>query len=45
MLVADWRTEYNCYRPHSAVGMLSPDDFAEQWRRDHQPKLSLGVDP
>jgi transposase InsO family protein len=44
VLVADWRTEYNCYRPHSALGMLSPDDFAERWRRDHQPKLSLEMD-
>ena len=24
VLVADWRTEYNTYRPHSALGMLTP---------------------
>ena len=44
VLVADWRSQYNSYRPHSALGMLSPDEFAEQWRRDHEPKLSLRVD-
>jgi putative transposase len=32
VLVADWRTEYNDYRPHSALGMLTPNEFAEQWR-------------
>ena len=28
VLVADWRTEYNTYRPHSALGMLTPAEFA-----------------
>ena len=32
VLVADWRTEYNTYRPHSALGMLTPAEFARQWR-------------
>ena len=32
VLVADWREEYNTYRPHSALGMLTPVQFAEQWR-------------
>ena len=39
VLVADWRTEYNTYRPHSALGMLTPVEFAERWRVN-QPKLS-----
>jgi transposase InsO family protein len=32
VLAADWRTEYNTYRPHSALGMLTPAEFARQWR-------------
>ena len=44
VLVADWRSQYNSYRPHSALGMLSPDEFARRWRADNQPKLSLRVD-
>jgi transposase InsO family protein len=40
VLVADWRTEYNTYRPHSALDMLTPFEFADQWRRTNPPKLS-----
>ena len=40
VLVADWREEYNDYRPHSALGMLTPAEFARQWRTDHPPQLS-----
>lgn len=40
VLVADWRNEYNTYRPHSALGMLTPAEFARQWRARHQPQLS-----
>ncbi len=36
VLVADWRAEYN-YRPHSALGMLTPAEFARQWRTKNQP--------
>ena len=32
VLVADWQEEYNTYRPHSALGMLTPAEFAERWR-------------
>lgn len=39
VLVADWRAEYNDYRPHSALGMLTPTEFARQWPTN-QPKLS-----
>jgi putative transposase len=34
VLVADWRQEYNTYRPHSALGMLTPEVFAHRWRTD-----------
>jgi putative transposase len=40
VLVADWRDEYNTYRPHSALGMLTPAAFADHWRTEHQPALS-----
>jgi putative transposase len=40
VLVADWREECNTYRPHSALGMRTPLEFADQWRRDHQPQLT-----
>ena len=39
VLVADWRVEYNDYRAHSALGMLTPAEFARQWRTN-QPQLS-----
>ena len=40
VLVADWRIEYNTYRPHSALGMLTPVEFATKWRRTNPPNLS-----
>ena len=39
-LVADWRQEYNTYRPHFALGMLTPTEFAQKWKTEHQPQLS-----
>ena len=40
VLVADWRNDYNTYRPHSALGMLTPAEYADQWAKNNQPKLS-----
>ncbi len=40
VLIGDWRIEYNTYRPHSALDMLTPVEFADQWRRTNPPKLS-----
>lgn len=40
ILVADWRTDYNTYRPHSALGMLTPAEYADQWANNNQKKLS-----
>ncbi len=40
VLVGDWRAEYNDYRPHSALGMLSPAAFSHQWRTNRQHQLS-----
>lgn len=33
-------TEPNTYRPHSALGGLTPSEFFAQWTTDHQPALS-----
>lgn len=40
VLVADWRSEYNGYRPHSALGMLTPTEFARAHRNAHTPTPS-----
>lgn len=39
VLVADWRTEYNNYRPHSALGMRTPAEFARTCR-PNPPQLT-----
>ncbi len=33
ILAEDWRTDHNKNHPHSALGMLSPDEFAAIWRQ------------
>jgi transposase InsO family protein len=40
VLIGDWHTEYNTYRPHAALGMLTPAEFADQWRPTNPPNLS-----
>ena len=40
VLIADWRSQYNDYRPHSALGMLTPTQYARQCRDNTQPQLS-----
>jgi putative transposase len=39
VLVEDWRIEYNTVRPHSALGYLTPTDYAKTWTAKH-PALS-----
>jgi putative transposase len=39
VLVEDWRIEYNTLRPHSALGYLSPINYAKAWTAN-QPTLS-----
>jgi putative transposase len=39
VLVEDWRTEYNTLRPHSALGYLTPTEYAKAWTANH-PALS-----
>ncbi len=33
-----WRNEYNTYQPHSSLGGLTPDKYAEKWTVN-QPSL------
>jgi putative transposase len=35
VLVEDWRIEYNTVRPHSALGYLTPTDYAKVWTTNH----------
>jgi putative transposase len=35
VLVEDWRIEYNTVRPHSALGYLTPTDYAKTWTATH----------
>ncbi len=39
VIVEDWRIEYNTYRPHSALGDLTPAQYAKNWTQQHQPTL------
>jgi putative transposase len=39
VLVEDWRIEDNTIRPHSALGYLTPTDYAKAWTTTH-PELS-----
>ena len=45
VLVADWRNEYNTYRPHSALGMLTPTEFAGRWTQTNQPQALIARGP
>jgi putative transposase len=40
-LVDDWRIEYTIGRLHSAVGYLTPTDFARAWFTNHRPSLPV----
>lgn len=40
VLIEGWRQEYNTYRPHSALGGLTPAEYAERWTEENQPALS-----
>ncbi len=38
VLIEDWRIDYNKNRPHSALGDLTPEEFAQAWNDKHQPQ-------
>ena len=36
VIIEDWREEYNTYRPHSALGGLTPVEYAATGRENHR---------
>lgn len=39
LIVEDWRIEYNTFRPHSALGGLTPAEFAKRWTEQQRELL------
>lgn len=37
LIIEDWRIEYNTYRPHSALGGLTPTEYADTITDNKQP--------
>src|SRR5205814_4167258 len=37
VVVEAWRIEYNTYRPHGALGGLTPRETRTAWTTEHQP--------
>ncbi len=44
VLIDDWRTDYNTYRPHQSLRYLTPVEFARRWRKENEARVSLRVD-
>jgi putative transposase len=44
VLLEDWRIDHNTNRPHSAFGLLTPTEFANQWATTNQPQLAQQLD-
>lgn len=40
VVIEDWRQDYNCRRPHSALGLRAPAAFAAQWTAEDQTPLA-----
>ena len=36
-ILTNWRSDYNKFRPHSALGMLTPEEFAALSQRNEVP--------
>ena len=44
VVLEDWRTEYNTYRPHQSLGGLTPAAYADHWTHQHQPTQTHHLD-
>lgn len=44
-VIENWRKEYNDARPHSALGYLTPSEFAQQWRDAQRRNASVSLSP
>jgi len=40
-IVANWRQEYNNYRPHSSLDYLTPAEFARRYYEKNQEKEAM----
>lgn len=40
VLIEDWRVEYNEFRPHRSLRMLTPSEFVARWKEQNEPRLS-----
>ncbi|MGC5022634.1 integrase core domain-containing protein [Micromonospora sp. DT47] len=40
VLAEDWRTEYNTYRPHGSLDVLTPEALRQRWITNRQPTLA-----
>ena len=48
VVLKDWHTEYNTYRPHQSLAGLTPAAYAAHWARQHQARqlqLNRGAIP
>jgi putative transposase len=44
VVVEAWRIDYNTYRPHGALGGLTPAETRAAWTTEHHPALSGKLD-
>lgn len=43
-MIEDWRRDDNTHRPHSALGMMAPTEFADGYRA-YKDALAAGLRP
>jgi len=41
IIAENWRVEYNTYRPHSSLGYMTPEEFADNSGNSVRPTVSL----
>jgi len=41
VVIEDWRIDYNTSRPHSSLGNLTPNEYADRWHQRHEPQPQL----
>ena len=39
--IASWRRDYNCQRPHSSLGNLSPREYLRKWQSERSSKKRI----
>ena len=41
VVIEDWRIDYNMNRPHSSLGYLTPNKYADRWHQNQEPQPQL----